>query len=76
MRRLGLLVAGGLLASGAGLALATPASAAVQSGGDRPRHSDCDHGYGDDYYHHHSHHGHHGHGGIFIGIGIGIGIGG
>ena len=81
MRRAGLLIAGFLLASGAGLALATPANAAVSSDSGHPWHSYCSHnghyhGQGYDHWYHHGHyyHGHH-HGGIHIGIGIGIGIG-
>jgi hypothetical protein len=76
MRRAGLLIAGVFLATGAGLAMTAPASAAGRSGGDH--HWDCDHGhsyydhdynYDDYYYHHHFRH----HGGIWIGIGIGLG---
>jgi hypothetical protein len=76
MRRAGLLIAGVFLATGAGLAMTAPASAAGRSGGDH--HWDCDHGhsyyhhdydYDDFYYHHHFRH----HGGIWIGIGIGLG---
>ena len=43
MRRLGLLIAGTFLATGAGLAMTAPASAAGRSGGDH--HWDCDHGH-------------------------------
>jgi hypothetical protein len=76
MRRLGLLIAGTFLATGAGLAMTAPASAAGRSGGDH--HWDCDHGhsyyYDDDYYdNYHYRHYHHYHGGVWIGIGIGIG---
>jgi hypothetical protein len=41
MRRAGLLISGVLLATGAGLSLATPASAAVGSDSHRPRHHYC-----------------------------------
>jgi hypothetical protein len=73
MRRTGLLIAGFLLASGAGLALASPASAAARTDSYRPHHSQCHHGqhyghwYGNDWYGHHHHHG----GGLHFGIGIG-----
>jgi len=70
MRRAGLLIAGVFLATGAGLALSAPASAAVNGGW-------CD-DYGHGYYHgdyHYYHHGgyyhryHHG-GSVWIGIGV------
>ena len=72
MRRAGLLIAGVFLATGAGLAMTAPASAAGRSGGDHR--GDCDQGhshYYDDFHYRHFHH----HGGIRIGIDIGIGIG-
>jgi hypothetical protein len=50
MRRPGLLIVGMMLATGAGLALATPASAAPSTNGDHPRHGHCD-----NYRHHHHH---------------------
>ena len=73
MRRAGLLIAGCLLASGTGLALASPASASV---GDRHGHrhdSHCRHGYYVDdypYWHRHRHH----HGLLSVNIGIGINL--
>jgi hypothetical protein len=78
MRRAGLLIAGVFLATGAGLALSAPASAAGVSGGHHP--SDCHH-HGHYYGHHHGYyHGHYygyGYGsyGGSISVGIGIHIG-
>ena len=76
MRRAGLLIAGIFLATGAGLAMAAPASAAGRSGGDGWW--NCDHGnscYYDDCYddYDYHHYRHHYHGGIWVGVGIGIG---
>jgi len=71
MRRAGLLIAGVFLATGAGLALSAPASAAVNGGW-----CDDDYGhgyyYGDYHYHHHGgyHHRYHHGGSVWIGIGV------
>jgi hypothetical protein len=73
MRRAGLLIAGCLLASGAGLALAAPASAAV---GDDHGNRHCYHGHGyfvDDYPYWHHHRRHH-HGLLSVNIGIGVNL--
>ncbi|MDT4990278.1 MAG: hypothetical protein QOH97_170 [Actinoplanes sp.] len=69
MRRAGLLIAGVFLATGAGLVLSSPASAAGTSGAStatastaRHDHPDCDEWsqcYDNNYYYWHHHHRHH-----------------
>jgi hypothetical protein len=70
MRRAGLLIAGCLLASGAGLALASPASASV---GYRDGHYNCHdvhYGHSHSYWHRHRHHYHGGLLSVHLGIGL------
>ena len=69
MRRVGLLIAGCLLASGAGLALASPASAAVGDHYGHRHNVHCYHGHGDDFLYWHRHH-HHGLLSVHLGIDI------
>jgi hypothetical protein len=77
MRRPALLIVGAMLATGASLALASPASAAPSTGGDHhPNYCDNDNNYNYNWYHrrHHRHHYYGGynhnyyHGSIRIGI--------
>jgi len=67
-----------MLATGASLALAAPASAAGRTDADHPHHS-CFHGHHHYYggYNDYNWHGHHNgyHGGISVGVTIGVGIG-
>jgi len=56
MRRAGLLIAGAVLATGAGLAMASPASAAGSSGGGDPWDCDYGHSYYNPYHHYNRYH--------------------
>jgi hypothetical protein len=80
MRRAALVLAGALVSTGAAMAFASPASAAVTHH-PKPCHHSSASSYGDyddynhyDHYHHRRNHRYH-HGGLNVGINIGIGIG-
>jgi hypothetical protein len=83
MRRTGLLIASALVATGFGLAMSAPASAAARSAGDHHHH--CYHNNGNYYdngdyyyngnYYYHRHHHYYDHGSVVIGLGIGVGFG-